>query len=58
MFKYLIIIFAVALSFIYFGNYVDFKNNKMSRKEYDRRVKLFIVLVVILVAAIFWLRKR
>ncbi|WP_157262985.1 hypothetical protein [Pedobacter steynii] len=58
MFKYLIIFFIVVLSLIYFGNYLDYKNNKMSSKEYDRRVRLFFALVIIIFAIIVWLRKR
>ncbi|WP_158622652.1 hypothetical protein [Pedobacter sp. KBW06] len=58
MFKYLIIFFIVVLSLIYFGNYLDYKNNKMDRAEYNRRVRLFFFLVVIIFAIVVWLRKR
>lgn len=58
MFKYLIIFFIVVLSLIQFGNYLDFKNHKINKKEYDRRVRLFIALAFIIVAVLVWFKKR
>lgn len=58
MLKYLIIICGIFLGIIYFGNYIDYRNNKISKNEYDRRIKLFIVLVIIVILVALWLRKR
>ncbi|ETZ22216.1 hypothetical protein N824_25140 [Pedobacter sp. V48] len=58
MFKYLFIIVVVVLGLIYFGNHLDYKKQKISRKEYERRNRLFIALVFIIAGIIFWLRRR
>ncbi|WP_342332557.1 hypothetical protein [Pedobacter sp. FW305-3-2-15-E-R2A2] len=58
MFKYLIIFFIVVLSLIYIGNYIDYRNNKMNSAEYNRRVRIFFFLVVLIIAIVVWLRKR
>jgi len=58
MIKYLIIICGIFLGIIYFGNYIDYRNNKIGKKEYDKRIKLFIVLVIIVILFALWLRKR
>jgi len=58
MFKFLIVFCLVGLVLIYMGNYFDLQRNKISRKEYDRRIRFFVVLLFIIVAAITWLKKR
>jgi hypothetical protein len=58
MFKYLIIFCLIGLSLIYIGNYFDLQRQKISRKEYDRRTRFFIILVFILIAIITYLRKK
>jgi len=58
MLKFLVIVGSIFLGIIYFGNYVDYRNNKISKNEYDRRIKLFIILVIIVVIILLWLRKR
>lgn len=58
MFKYLIVFCLVGLVLIYMGNYFDLQRQKISRKEYDRRTRFFIVLLFIIIAAITYLKKR
>jgi len=58
MFKFLIVFCLVGLVLIYMGNYFDLQRHKISRKEYDRRIRFFVVLLFIIVAAITWLKKR
>jgi hypothetical protein len=43
---------------IYLGNYFDLQREKISRKEYDRRIRFFILLVFIIIAALSYLRRR
>jgi len=58
MFKYLIIFCILVFGLIYFGNYIDYKNQKISRKEYDRRIRLFIILLFIIIFILVWIKKR
>lgn len=58
MFKYLIVFCLVGLMLVYMGNYFDLHRQKISRKEYDRKVRLFILLVFIVIAALSYLKKR
>jgi uncharacterized membrane protein len=58
MFKYLIVFCLVGLVLIYMGNYFDLQRQKISRKEYDRRTRFFVVLLFIIIAAITYLKKR
>ncbi|WP_169304321.1 hypothetical protein [Pedobacter frigoris] len=58
MFKFLIVIFILVLALIYFGNYLDYKKQRINKKEYDRRVRLFIALILIIIALLVWLKKR
>ena len=58
MLKFLVIVVGIFLGVIYFGNYIDYRNNKISRNEYDKRIKLFIILVIIIILIALWLRKR
>ncbi len=58
MFKYLVIFFVLVLGLIYVGNYIDLKNQKISKKEYDRRIKFFIILFFIVVGILVWLKRR
>jgi len=58
MFKYLIVFCLVGLVLIYMGNYFDLQRQKISKKEYDRRTRFFIVLLFIIIAAITYLKKR
>ncbi|SDJ53094.1 hypothetical protein SAMN04487898_103177 [Pedobacter sp. ok626] len=58
MFKYLVIFFLVVLSLIYIGNNLDLRNNKISKKEYDRRIRFFIVLIFIAIGILVWIKKR
>ncbi|RAJ23113.1 hypothetical protein LY11_04551 [Pedobacter cryoconitis] len=43
---------------IYLGNYFDLQRQKINKKEYDRRVRLFIVLIFIIIAVLTYLKKR
>ncbi|MBB6502934.1 hypothetical protein [Pedobacter cryoconitis] len=43
---------------IYMGNYFDLQRQKISKKEYDRRVRLFIVLLFIVIAVLTYLKRR
>lgn len=58
MFKYLVIFFVLILGLIYLGNYIDLKNQKISKKEYDRRIRLFIVLLLIILGILIWIKRR
>ncbi len=58
MFKFLVIFFVVVLGFIYVGNYIDLKNDKINKKEYNRRIRFFIVLVFILIGILIWIKRR
>jgi len=58
MFKYLIVFCLVGLVLIYMGNYFDLQRQKISKKEYDRRTRFFIVLLFIIIAAVTYLKKR
>ena len=58
MFKYLIVFCLVGMVLIYMGNYFDLQRQKISRKEYERRIRFFIVLLFIIIAAITYLKKR
>nr|WP_162988948.1 hypothetical protein [Pedobacter schmidteae] len=58
MFKYLVIFFIVVLGLIYIGNQIDFKNQKISKKEYDRRIRLFIALIFIVIGILVWIKRR
>jgi uncharacterized membrane protein YidH (DUF202 family) len=58
MFKYLIVFCLVGMVLIYMGNYFDLQRQKISRKEYDRRVRLSIVLMFIVVAVLAYLKRR
>ncbi|WP_316740592.1 hypothetical protein [Pedobacter antarcticus] len=46
------------MGLIYLGNYMDFRRNKISSKEYDRRIRIFVVLLFLLVAILVYLKKR
>jgi hypothetical protein len=43
---------------IYMGNYFDLQRQKISRKEYDRRTRLSVLLLFIVIAVLAFLRKR
>ncbi|MET4142947.1 hypothetical protein ABIB30_005363 [Pedobacter sp. UYP1] len=43
---------------IYLGNYFDLQRQKINKNEYDRRVRLFIVLIFIIIAVLTYLKKR
>jgi len=58
MFKYLIVFCLVGMVLIYMGNYFDLQRQKISRKEYERRIRFFIVLLFIIVAILTYLKKR
>jgi uncharacterized membrane protein YidH (DUF202 family) len=58
MFKYLIVFCLVGMVLIYMGNYFDLQRQKISRKEYDRRVRLSIILLFIVIAILVYLKKR
>lgn len=56
MLKFLIIVFLVVLVIIYTGNYIDYKNNKITRKEFERRIRFFIALVFILIFIVMYFK--
>ncbi|SMD10620.1 hypothetical protein SAMN04488101_113135 [Pedobacter nyackensis] len=58
MFKYLVIFFVIVLSLIYIGNRIDLGNQNISKKEYDRRTKLFLVLILISIGILVWIKRR
>jgi uncharacterized membrane protein YidH (DUF202 family) len=58
MFKYLIVFCLVGMVLIYMGNYFDLQRQKISRKEYDRRTRLSVLLLFIVIAVLAFLRKR
>lgn len=58
MFKYLLIFVIVGMVFIYLGNYFDLQREKISRKEYDRRIRFFIVLLFIIAAILVYIKRR
>jgi uncharacterized membrane protein YidH (DUF202 family) len=58
MFKYLIVFCLVGMVLIYMGNYFDLQRQKINRKEYDRRVRLSIALLFIVIAILVYLKKR
>jgi len=58
MFKYLIVFCLVGMVLIYMGNYFDLQRQKISRKEYDRRVRLSVLLLFIVIAILVYLKKR
>ncbi|MDR6782080.1 Ca2+/Na+ antiporter [Pedobacter africanus] len=58
MFKYLVIIFVIILGLIYVGNYIDLRNHKINKKEYDRRIRFFIVLIFILIGILVWIKRK
>ncbi|SEA69026.1 hypothetical protein SAMN05443550_104370 [Pedobacter hartonius] len=58
MFKYLIVFCLIGMVLIYMGNYFDLQRQKISRKEYDRRVRLSVLLLFIVIAILVYLKKR
>jgi hypothetical protein len=46
------------LMLIYMGNHFDLQRQRITKKEYDRRIRFFIVLVFIIIAIVCYLRKR
>jgi len=58
MFKYLVIFFVIVLSLIYIGIRIDLGNRNISKKEYDRRIKLFLVLILIAIGILVWIKRR
>jgi len=58
MFKILIIFVLIGLLLIFIGNYLDYRGQKIDKKEYDRRTRLFIVLIFIAVAIFVYLKKK
>ncbi|HEY0175945.1 MAG TPA: hypothetical protein VGC08_06180 [Pedobacter sp.] len=58
MFKYLIVFCLIGMVLIYLGNYFDLQREKISRKEYDRRTRLSILLLFIVVAVLAYLRRK
>lgn len=58
MFKYLIVFCLVGMVLIYMGNYFDLQRGKISRKEYDRRIRFFIILLFVIIAVLTYLSKR
>jgi len=58
MFKFLIVFFLIVLGLIYFGNYIDYRNQKISTNEYNRRIRLFFVLIFIFIGILIWFKKR
>ncbi|WP_442591672.1 hypothetical protein ACSBL2_10645 [Pedobacter sp. AW31-3R] len=43
---------------IYMGNYFDLQRNKISQKEYDRRSRLSILLLFIIIAVLAYLKRK
>ena len=58
MFKYLIVFCLVGMVLIYMGNYFDLQRAKITRKEYDRRVRLSVLLLFIVIAILVWIKRR
>jgi uncharacterized protein HemY len=58
MFKFLIVFLLLVLGLIYIGNYADHKNQKISTHEYNKRLRLFIILIFIFIGVLIWLKKR
>ncbi|MET3113491.1 cytochrome bd-type quinol oxidase subunit 1 [Pedobacter sp. CG_S7] len=58
MFKYLIVFVLLGLMLIFIGNYLDLRQQKINKKEYDRRSRFFIVLVFILIAIVVYFKKK
>lgn len=58
MFKFLIIFFLVVLAVIYIGNYIDYRNNKITRKEFERRIRFFIALIFIMIFILVYIRRH
>ncbi|WP_432713029.1 hypothetical protein [Pedobacter sp.] len=58
MFKILIVLVLLGLMLIFAGNYMDVRRGKISKKEYDRRSRFFIVLVFIAIAIFVYFKKR
>jgi len=46
--KFLLIIFILFLLLIYIGNYLDYRRQVISRKEFERRIRFFIVFALLL----------
>ena len=46
------------MTVIYIGNYIDYKNQRISRMEFERRIRLSLLLFLIIIFLYFYLRKR
>ena len=58
MFKFLIIFFLLVIGLIYGGNYIDYKKQRLSTPEFNRRNRLLFVLIFIFIAILIWFKKR
>ncbi|HKG07295.1 MAG TPA: hypothetical protein VKB19_12585 [Pedobacter sp.] len=58
MFKFLIVFFLFVLGLIYLGNYIDYKNQKITTVDYNRRIRLFFVLIFIFIGILIWFKRH
>jgi len=58
MFKYLIVFCLIGLMLIYMGNHFDLQRNRITQREYNRRVRFFFILLFIIIGVLLYLRKR
>ncbi|WP_205529720.1 hypothetical protein [Pedobacter chitinilyticus] len=54
--KFILILFLAFLGFIYAGNYIDYRQGNISRREFERRVRISIVLILIVIFIYFYYR--
>jgi len=53
MFKFLIIILILFFGLIYLGNYLDLKHGRITQKQYNGKIRFFIVLLLIVLFLLF-----
>ncbi|WP_165305041.1 hypothetical protein [Pedobacter sp. SYP-B3415] len=49
MFRFLVIFLVISMALLYLGNYLDYKQNRITRKEFDRKIRVFILLGLVLI---------
>jgi len=53
MFKFLIIVLILFFGLVYFGNYLDLKNGRITQKQYNGKIRFSLVLLLIVLFFLF-----
>ncbi|WP_162618642.1 hypothetical protein [Pedobacter yulinensis] len=49
MFRFIVVFLVVSMALLYLGNYLDYRQKRITRKEFDRKIRVFIFLGLVLI---------